>query len=484
MSNLPRKPPDVFDRELEWRHLAAFAADTSPELLLGLVWGRRRQGKSFLLHALAEATGGFYYEAVEGTGADLLADLGAKLAEHSGAPAPLRFGSWEMALEALAALRSARGGAVVVLDELPYLAAAEPRLPSLLQRLLAARGPSRRDSRVRLLLCGSAVRFMRGLLGGTAPLRGRAGLEQVIRPFDHRQARRFWGLDDLPLAVMTYAVVGGTPAYRREFVRGDAPRSRRDFDSWIERAVLDPSSPLFREGRTLVTEEPTVTDAGLYHSVLGAIAAGENAPSRVAGRVGRPLNALAHVLGVLSDAGLVDKHVDPFHANRTTYEITEPLVAFHHAIMRPSWAELERGGARRLWSRARPTFLAKLVGPTFERICREWTAGDAALRVFGGPVSSVGRGRRPDPAARDAHEVDVVALDGKRVRVLGEAKWGKQLGPASVERLERLRALAEKRGLDTTECRLALFSGRGFSPDLRRRPGADVVLVDLDRLYD
>jgi hypothetical protein len=32
-----------------------------------------------------------------------------------------------------------------------------------------------------LLLCGSALSFMGGLLSGTAPLRGRAGLEPVVR---------------------------------------------------------------------------------------------------------------------------------------------------------------------------------------------------------------------------------------------------------------------------------------------------------------
>lgn len=52
--------------------------------------GRRRQGKSFLLHALAEAAGGFYYEAFAGTSVELLNDLGAKLAVHQRLAAPLR----------------------------------------------------------------------------------------------------------------------------------------------------------------------------------------------------------------------------------------------------------------------------------------------------------------------------------------------------------------------------------------------------------
>ena len=57
---------------------------------------------------------------------------------------------------------------------------------------------------------------MRGLLGGTAPLRGRAKLELLVQPFDFREAADFWGvLGDPELAFQLHALVGGTPAYRR-----------------------------------------------------------------------------------------------------------------------------------------------------------------------------------------------------------------------------------------------------------------------------
>ena len=48
------------------------------------------------------------------------------------------------------------------------------------------------------------------------------------------------------LAVSLHAVVGGTPAYRR-FVHDDSPEGADDFDDWLRRTVLDPSTPLFRE---------------------------------------------------------------------------------------------------------------------------------------------------------------------------------------------------------------------------------------------
>ena len=53
---LPRKPSEMFDRDDEWNDLARFAVDDAPGATLGVVSGRRRQGKTMLLYSLAQAT--------------------------------------------------------------------------------------------------------------------------------------------------------------------------------------------------------------------------------------------------------------------------------------------------------------------------------------------------------------------------------------------------------------------------------------------
>ena len=44
-----RKPRDMFDRDFEWGQLTLFASSGVPRATLGIVSGRRRQGKTFLL---------------------------------------------------------------------------------------------------------------------------------------------------------------------------------------------------------------------------------------------------------------------------------------------------------------------------------------------------------------------------------------------------------------------------------------------------
>lgn len=480
------RPSDLFDREWEWEQLLRFARNPRPEMTLGLVWGRRRQGKSLLLQALTDATAGFRYEAIEGNGAEILRDLAAKLGAFLGSPAPVAFATIDEALLTIARLSSGPRPRVVVLDEFPLMAAAFPTLPSLVRKLLGP-GTETRGSRARLILCGSAVGFMGKLLGFQAPLRGRAGLELVVQPFDFRVARRFWNIRDLTLAVRVFSVVGGTPAYRRELSAQDAPKSARDFDDWVVRTALNPSVPLFHEGRHLLLDDPSIGDRALYHSVLAAIAAGETTSARIASRLARPATSLAHPLDTLTEAGFVIREVDAFHAKKSHYAITEPLIAFHDAIVRPAWSELERAGrAPEVWRRSQATFQSRVVGPTFETLCRTWVTRFASPQSVGGPPRLVTRGLVPDAEARVTRDVDVVALgEGRSVRLLGEAKWGELMHPGHLEGLRRVKQLLGLRGYDVSETRLGCFSAKGFTEPLTRLARHQgILLVDLRRLYE
>lgn len=332
--------------------------------------------------------------------------------------------------------------------------------------------------------------FMGGMLSGTAPLRGRAGLELRVAPLDYRLAAQFWNLDDPRLAVLVHAIVGGTPAYRREYVRDDAPDSMADFDHWVARAVLSPASPLFREARYLLTEDPGFRGPTLYHSVLAAVAEGNTTRGGIASYIGRKATDLQHPLTVLEDAGLLARDADPLRSGRSNYRITEPLVAFYQAIMRPAWTRLERRHGAQVWRSARPRFDSALLGPHFEQLCRIWVAEFAAPETLGGIPATVGHGIVNDVATRTSHEVDIVALGdpgaGPRpVLALGETKWGEQMGLAHLDRLHHIRGILQsRRDIDVAGAKLLCASGVGFTPQLRSAAAAGkVVLLDLDRLY-
>ncbi|WP_198154178.1 ATP-binding protein [Catenuloplanes japonicus] len=485
------KPPGMFDREREWRALASFATDPGAGATLGIVSGRRRQGKTYLLRALCAATGGFYFSADEAADRESLNRLGVTLAEHTGAPAPFTFDTWHAAIDALLALGRERRIPVVI-DEFPYLVRANPQLPSIIQNAFAPLRPERDDSRTALLLCGSAMSFMGRLLSGNAPLRGRAGLELVVHTLDHRLAAEFWGVDDPVTALKVNAVVGGTPAYRREFARDDIPAGPDDFDDWVLRTVLSPASALFREARYLLADEPDMQNTSLYHSVLAAIAGGNTQRGGIASYLGRKSGDLAHPLTVLEDSGLILREPDAFRANRTSFRIAEPLMTFYHAVMRPIWSDLEHTrDATRLWQRSQRRFLGNVLGPHFEQVCRDWVRHMAPPELFGDYANVVGAGTVHDRSGMTTHEVDLVTFgldddDRRPLLAIGEAKWGERMGLGHVERLRRIRTLLAAQGRHgAITARLACFSAAGFTDELIETAARDdsVVLIGAADLY-
>ncbi|MFB8777446.1 ATP-binding protein [Streptomyces broussonetiae] len=466
--------------------------------MLGIVSGRRRMGKTYLLRAVAEQYGGFYFGATAGTTAESLRQFSAALAEYQGSPVPFSFATWDDAISYLftvAARRREDVGAeagdapfLVVIDEFPYLVKAAPELPSLLQRAIDRFQVE--ESRMRLLLCGSAMSVMGGLLASTAPLRGRAQLELVVRPFGYRAAAEFWGAGDDPaLAARLHAVVGGTPAYRRQFLADDIPVSLGDFDDWVCRTVLSPFSPLFREARYLLAEEADIRDTALYHSVLAAVAQGNTTRGGIAGYIGRKSVDISHPLNVLEDSHLLMREPDVFRAGKSQYRITEPLINFYEAVMRPAWTRLEGGQASEVWAQSAERFAAQVAGPHFEAVCRDYLIGPGNS-LLGSALGQVGCGVVSDPQERRQIEVDVAVVEpgsggsSPAVTVLGEAKWGTVMGLKHLARLARARDLLAARGMDTSRCGLACFSAAGFSDALRAEAErGDVLLIGLDELY-
>lgn len=487
-----RKPAEMFDRDDEWSALTRFITDDQPGATLGVVSGRRRQGKTFLLDAACQAAGGFYFGATEAADAESLRRISAALTAHSRPASPYHFANWYEAVDALLALGAERPVPIVI-DEFPYLVKSNPELPSIIQEALRPLREQRTASRARLLLCGSALSFMGRLLSGSAPLRGRAGLELTVRTLDHRLAADFWGIADPRLALQVNAIVGGTPAYRREFVRGDTPIGPEDFDDWVVRTVLNPETPLFREARYLLAEEPDLRDTALYLSVLGAVADGNATRGGMAGYVERKATDIAHPINVLEDAGLLHRDADVFRDNRPTYRIAEPLINFYHAIMRPVWDQLERPrNTARVWHASRRRFSSNVLGPHFEQVCRDWALHHADPESLGGLPARVGHGVVHDPKTRTGHEVDVAVIgvaDGPAkppLLAIGEAKWNDTMGAAHIERLRHIRDLITQAGrYDTTQTRLVCFSGAGFNDKAQALAEAspDIGLIDPAMLY-
>lgn len=486
------RPADLFDREQEWVDVDRFVAAGRPGLALGIVSGRRRQGKSFLLRRIVAAHGGVYSLALEEERRPALRRFGRTVAEALGVPGELRLDDWTDALRLALGLDGSGPGRLVVLDEFPYLLRGAPELPSVIQALYDESRAGPATAPATLILCGSAFSVMGELLSGAHPLRGRARMDLVIRPFDFRTARAFWAVDDLEVALRLDAVLGGTPGYRD--LTDPVPQSLPGLDHWLQDHLLNPAHALFGETEHLLREDPRITDRALYQSVLAAVAGGETAPSGIASVLGRDARSLWHPLEVLRSAGFLQRSEDVLTRRRPVYTLTDPVLRFSMLVTRPRQAMFEERQAAAGWEASRQVFAARILGPHVEMLARRWTRRYAAPATLGGPVSVVGQAVVNDARGRTRHELDVVALaEGEavaardaRIRAIGEVKaTNRPRGRGDVARLESIRELLAERGHDVAGSRLLLFSRTGFDPALIAAADTrdDLELVDLERLY-
>jgi AAA+ ATPase superfamily predicted ATPase len=460
------------DRERELAALEQFWRSDRAECIP--VTGRRRVGKTFLLEHFAQGKRAVYYRCLLIATAEQLPALGQALADLAGDPVldAQPPASWA-AVFALIERLARRERLLLVLDEIPYWAARDASLPSVLQNWWDARGHT---LNLMLVLCGSAVQMMEGLLTGAAPLAGCITGRMPVRPLDFRAAAALVGYVDPVMALTAYGILGGVPLYLTFF---QPARSLRDN---ILNAIVSPASRLYVEPQAVFAAHHQVYDARTALAVLRAIAGGQHRWSDIAKAVGVTTSALSRVMEpLIGDLGLVERvlPVTETQATRTyytQYHLTDNFFRFWFRFIEPNQGHIEFGDVERVTD----LILARLpeyMGLPFEAMCRDWVRMASAAGALAQRVGRVGTWWNPD------HQLDIVGLDEDgRAAILGEAKWHTQ--PFDYQELERylghVRALGN---LPRPDALHLLFARAGFADDVQRwARGNNVRLLTPERM--
>lgn len=422
------------DRDEETARLARLVA--RPEGSLGVLYGRRRCGKSRLLREVLPAGRSIYFVGDEREAPLQRAGLAAEIARLLPGFDRVSYPDWDALFGRF--WSEAQPGTVLALDEFPALAAAAREVPSVLQRYVD-RLPERR---LHLLLAGSSQRMMQGLvLDRTAPLFGRAAEILKIAPLGAGWIQRALGVRDPARAVEAYSVWGGTPRY------WELAADHRDLTTAVSELVLSPLGVLYDEPARLLLDD--LRDTAQAASILSLIGQGCHRASEIAARLGKPATSLSRPLQRMLEMDLVARET-PFGAaprggKRTLYAIADPFLRFWFRFVEPNRSRLE-GRQLAAVERDIAARFAHHAGEAWEELAR---ASVPRLELFGrswGPASrwwGAGLDRRP-------LEVDLVAESEAGDAVLvGEAKWAAGGGAT--------RALAE---LERKAERLPFVSGR------------------------
>jgi AAA+ ATPase superfamily predicted ATPase len=443
--------------------------DSAPSLVV--LRGRRRIGKTFLLAHTFAGERVVSYQADEQPQTAQLASLAREIGRLLPGAPPLSFGSWEEALGFLAK-QAANQPLVTVIDEFQYACASEPALPSIIQRHWDRW--DRERTRICLVLSGSALTFMEGLLAGDAPLHGRATYRPTIDPLDYRDAAKLApARSSAEQLIERYALIGGTPQYQ-------VWAGARSLKQVVCETILRKGAPLYEEPLTLVRQERGIRDLMRYFGVLSAIGSGRTRNGQIASLLELPSSNVAVVLERLAALGYVEEQAPVTLGPRRRHgfwQISDPFFRFWFRRVAPNRSRLDRGDAvEAVWEEIERD-LSTYVGRIFEDVCRAWLARYSDVESARSAVS-IGSWWSRDGSV----EIDIACADRDRYTLLGSCKWSKRLVDEDVlEALMRSRDAIDRRA---ENAKLVLFARRGFTRSLRRRAASEgVMLVSSDELF-
>ncbi len=447
------------------------------------VRGRRQVGKSSLLERFVQSAGAPYvFTAGRYRAATRQQIDGADRALHESrtplpdldliASSPAK--DWEEWLNRLA-VPARSGPIVVVLDEFPWLTAADPSLEGVLQvvwdRVLE-------KLPVLLVLVGSDMAMMSRLAEHDRPLFGR------IRPFV---------VPALNLAEIAHALPGwdATGIVDAGLVTGGYPRLLADLagsgsatvQQYVHEGLQDPYSPLITTARlTLDAEFPSPQDAARVLAAIGANDTVHPGFNDILGSIAdedekaNARTATTRALKTLTDLkGLIERE-QPALAKASSklrrYRITDPYLRFWYRYVDSGLDQIERGRADlavarfdRDWSSWRGHSVEPLVRQSLIRLA----ATDdrlAKIETIGPWWKKAGRGERDI-------EVDVVAADRSAPLLVGSIKWrpGGSIASEEVTELRTHRAQIPGAG----DAKLA-----AITPDGRPAQGIDLSFSAQD----
>lgn len=388
------------NREDELSRLRGCYASEDADMVV--IFGRRRLGKTQLVrHSLSDRDDAVVYQATETTSQIQLNEFIETAADTCPDITQVKQ-DWE----ALLGFLGDRDG-IVVLDEFPYLIAADESLPSVIQRLWDQRFQHTAGT---LILVGSSISMMEeATLLGNSPLYGRFTEKIDLHPLDFDAAQAFVPGEYSPEErIFAWGIFGGIPYYL------DGVELSQELGTILTTEVLSRNGYLHNEPEYILRTE--LSDPNRYFAILSAIAAGKTTANEIAQSVGIDGKQISTYTQRLARLRLIEREVPITEtrakSRRGRYRLLEPLFRFWFRFVYGKEHRFERLGED-AYSEVIEPALPDFVSQEFERLCQNALPNLYPDRTF----LDVGRWWYKE------YEVDVVGLTTDGTKVVGECKF-------------------------------------------------------------
>lgn len=397
-----------------------------------IIYGRRRIGKTALILKFLEDKEGIYLLARETSEIENLKRFSQKIAEYFNDLFLLRnpFRSWDAFFEYLAKIDER---IIVAIDEFPYIVKANPALPSILQEYWDTRLS---NTKLFLIICGSAVSMMEKLLGYKSPIYGRRTAQLRLKPLGFFQIRDFFPKYDWENLIKVYGVLGGSPAYLLEF----------DDRLSIEQNLMKyfrVDSILYQDALFILREE--LEDPRNYFAIIEAIAKGKSTLGEIVNETGLDRGLVGKFLSVLREIDVVRREIpitESYKSRKGRYHINDFYFNFWFRFVYPNADLIESGNGKLLLDIVMKDF-DQYLGYVFEEVAKQFLIELNKRNLLPFKFLKIGKWWHK------GEEIDLVALNEReKIALFVEVKW-KDLTSKDVKKIiNELKKKSELVGLE------------------------------------
>ena len=372
---------------------------------------------------------------------------------------------------------------VLVIDELPYWAERDEALLSILQKYIDTVW---NDKNLKVILCGSALRFMeQKVLSEKSPLFGRRDSQIRLESFNYLDAAKFVPEYSNEDKAICYGITGGVAKYLSMI------DPRKSIDENIIRLFFRTDGYLYDETRNLLTQE--FSDIAVVNNIVEQIASGENTLNTIAGKIGEKEQTVLYSLDKLINVGLVEKKkciTEEKNKKKTQYVLKDYMFKFWYEFIPKATSVIEMGQGEIYYEKAVKPVLHCFMASVFEEMCRYYILMKGITGEYGCFITSVGTWWGVENIADEngniraqSADIDVVALsDIDKRAVIGECKFKN-------EKIDRgiYDTLIRRGKLITAKYKISkyiFFSLSGYTDWFETLSDEDVLLLTLDSLYE
>lgn len=438
---------------------------------LGIVYGRRRIGKSSLLEHAGKHAGTLCFEGLEAGIARKQIDHFADQLARQTKTVRVRASTWKDAFDALTPhLR--RGRRYVVFDELPWMASGRTELVALLKFYWDRHWKA--NPRLTLVLCGSIANFMVNHVVHSSALHNRKTFEIKVDPLNARDAAAFFrGLrSDFEIAKFLM-VFGGVPKYLEQLDPSAALAANMD------RLCFSRNGFFVNEFESIFKEQFKVTKT--YEAIALLLASGARSKEHVASSLGQVGGGgLGTYLEHLEQADFVRAFsplaIDHARGAKTKRHVLwDEWLRFYFTYMRPNLASIRAHRGRGLFNSLTAASIESYFGLAFERLCMRNLDGIlAALNVAHHELMGWGPFFRQPPrgarkrAPEEGLQIDLLLRRRGDVLTLIECKFHSDpVGMGVIAEVERkIRLLRAPRRFTIER---VLIAANGVTPQVEQR---------------